>query len=242
MMAEVADIKKATRPVEVLLVVDAMTGQEAVNVAGEFHARTGLTGLVLTKMDGDARGGAALSVRWVTGVPIKFLGIGEKTGALETFHPDRLASRILGMGDVLTFIEKAETAIDQQRARELEKKMRSATFDLEDFLEQLQSIKKMGPLSQLLDMLPGLSNISGKLPEGAQEKQLQKVEAVIRSMTREERQKPSIIGGSRRRRIARGSGLSPADVNQVLNQFAQMQKLVKMGAGGKLPRNIMKLE
>ncbi|MFC1945566.1 signal recognition particle protein [Chloroflexota bacterium] len=239
MMDELDEIKKKLKPAEVLLVVDAMTGQEAVNVASEFHARAGVTGLVLSKMDGDARGGAALSVRWVTGVPIKFMGVGEKTDALEVFHPERLASRILGMGDILTLIEKAEAAIDQEKVKELEKKVRTATFDLEDFLEQLRSLRKMGPVSQIMEMMPGMGKLSGRLPAGAEEAQLQKVEAVISSMTPEERHKPNIIGGSRRRRIARGSGLKPQDVNQVLNQFGQIQKLMKMGAKGKLPRNIM---
>ena len=238
MMAELAQVKGDLRPVEVLLVVDAMTGQDAVRVAEDFHSRVGLTGLILTKMDGDARGGAALSIRWVSGVPIKFIGIGEKLDALEPFYPDRLASRILGMGDMLTFIEKAETAFDAQKAKELEKKVKTATFDLEDFLSQLKDIKKMGPVSQLIEMLPGASKLARQVPEGTEEKQLKKVEAIILSMTPGERHKPNIIGGSRRRRIARGSGVLPQDVNQLLNQFHQMQKVMKMGASGKLPRNL----
>jgi signal recognition particle subunit SRP54 len=237
-MTELTLLKKELKPVEVLLVVDAMTGQEAVRIAGDFHSRVSLTGLILTKMDGDARGGAALSIRWVSGVPIKFLGIGEKAEAFEPFYPDRLASRILGMGDILTFVEKAEAALEEDQARELKKKVQTATFDLEDFLTQLRSIKKMGPISQLVEMLPGMSRLSARLPEGTEEKQLKKVEAIILSMTPDERRYPNIIGGSRRRRIARGSGLKPQDINQLLNQFHQMQKLMKMGTKGKLPSNL----
>lgn len=239
MMAELTQVKKELKPVEILLVVDAMTGQDAVRVAEEFHSWVSLTGLILTKMDGDARGGAALSIRWVSGVPIKFIGIGEKVDAFEPFHPDRLASRILGMGDVLTFIEKAEATFDEQRAKELEKKVQTGSFDLDDFLSQLRAVKKMGPVTQLVEMLPGLSRLAGRLPEGTEEKQLKKVEAIILSMTPEERRNPVIIGGSRRRRIARGSGVTPQDVNQLLNQFQQMRKLMKMGVRGKLPRNLM---
>jgi signal recognition particle subunit SRP54 len=241
MMKELAVVKKTLHPDEVLLVVDAMTGQDAVRSAEDFHSQVNLTGLILTKMDGDARGGAALSIRWVSGVPIKFIGIGEKVNALESFHPDRLASRILGMGDVLTFIEKAEAAFDESQAEELRKKVEKASFDLEDFLSQIGAIKNMGPVGQLLDMLPGVSRFAAKLPEGTEEKQLKKVEAMILSMTPQERHNPAIIGGSRRRRIARGSGVQPHDVNQLLNQFQQMQKLMKMGAKGKLPRNLMEM-
>jgi signal recognition particle subunit SRP54 len=239
MMAELAQVKRKLKPVEILLVVDAMTGQDAVRIAEDFHSRVSLTGLILTKMDGDARGGAALSIRWVSGVPIKFIGIGEKIDAFEPFYPDRLASRILGMGDVLTFIEKAEATFDEQRAEELKKKVQTASFGLDDFLSQLRAIKKMGPVAQLVEMLPGLSQLAGRLPEGTEEKQLKKVEAILLSMTPEERHNPVIIGGSRRRRIARGSGVTPQDVNQLLNQFHQMQKLMKMGVRGKLPRNLM---
>jgi signal recognition particle subunit SRP54 len=241
MMGELTQVQKVLKPDEVMLVVDAMTGQDAVRVAEEFHARVSLTGLILTKMDGDARGGAALSIRWVSGVPIKFIGTGEKVDAFEPFYPDRLASRILGMGDVLTFIEKAEKTLDEQKARELQKKLKTASFNLEDFLEQLRAMKKMGPISQLAEMLPGMSRIASRLPDGAQEEQLKKVEAIILSMTPGERQSPSIIGGSRRRRIARGSGVKPHDVNQLLNQFQQMQKLMKMGSHGKMPRNLMSM-
>jgi signal recognition particle subunit SRP54 len=239
LMGELAQLRKVLGPSEVLLVVDAMTGQDAVRVAEDFHARVNLTGLVLTKMDGDARGGAALSIRWVSGVPVKFLGVGEKSDAFEPFYPDRLASRILGMGDVLTFIEKAEKTLDEKKALELQKKVKSASFDLEDFLEQLRALKRMGPIAQLAEMLPGMSRLANKLPDGVQEAQLKKVEAIVLSMTPQERRTPNIIGGSRRKRIAAGSGTQPHDVNQLLNQFAQMQKLMKMGAKGKLPKNLM---
>jgi len=238
MMQELAEVKEELKPAEVLLVVDAMAGQDAVRMAEEFNSRLGLTGLILTKMDGDARGGAALSIRWVSGVPIKFIGIGEKVDAFEPFYPDRLASRILGMGDVLTFIEKAEKTFDERRVKELEKKVRTASFDLDDFLSQLREVKKMGPVAQLVEMLPGVSQLARRLPAGMEEKQLKKVEAMILSMTLEERHNPNIIDGSRRRRIARGSGVTPQDVNQLLNQFRQMQKLMKLGVGGKLPPNL----
>ncbi len=241
LMAELVQVKKVVKPHEVILVVDAMTGQDAVKVAEEFNAKVDITGLILTKMDGDARGGAALSIRWITGVPIKYIGIGEKVDALEVYHPDRLASRILGMGDVLTFIEKAEKTLDEEKALELQKKVRTATFNLEDFMEQLKAIKKMGPIAQLADMLPGMSKIASKLPDGAQEEQLKKVEAIVLSMTPEERQNPSIIGGSRRRRIANGSGTHTSDINKLLSQFQQMQKLMKMGAKGKIPKNMMNM-
>jgi signal recognition particle subunit SRP54 len=191
-------------------------------------------------MDGDARGGAALSIRWVTGVPIKFIGIGEKVDAFEAFHPDRLASRILGMGDVLTLIEKAEASFDEKQVQELKKKVQTATLDLDDFLDQLKAVRKMGPIGQILDMIPGFGKVAGRLTEGGEEKQLKKVEAIVLSMTPEERRNPSIIGGSRRRRIAKGSGTTPQDVNQLLNQFSQIQKLMKMGAKGKLPPNMFK--
>ena len=234
LMGELEDVRGAVSPVETLLVVDAMTGQEAVNVAEEFDSRIGLTGLVLTKLDGDARGGAALSVVSVTGVPIKFIGTGERVEALEEFHPDRLASRILGMGDMLTLIEKAQATIDEDQAAELERKMLQATFDLEDFLAQLQQLKSMGPLSQIMEMVPGMSSIAGRMSdEGLEDDQVRRVEAVIRSMTPEERRRPEIIGGSRRRRIARGSGTKPQDVNQLLNQFSRMQKMMRQLASGK---------
>jgi signal recognition particle subunit SRP54 len=233
LMQELRDIRDGLKPAEILLVVDAMTGQDAVRVAEDFHQGVGLSGLILTKMDGDARGGAALSIRSVTGLPIKFMGIGERVDAFEPFHPDRLASRILGMGDVLTLIERAEQTFDEKRALELEKKLRAARFDLEDFLEQLGQLKKMGPLGQIAEMIPGVSGLMRQLPQGIEEKQLKKVEAIILSMTPEERHNPDIIGGSRRRRIARGSGTTPQDINQLLNQFRQMQKLIKQMRGKK---------
>jgi len=238
MMQELADIKSLLRPAEVLLTVDAMIGQDAVKVAQEFHNRIGLTGLILTKMDGDARGGAALSIRFVTGVPIKYLGTGEKMDALEVFHPDRLASRILGMGDMLTLIERAETAFDEQQAKRLEGKMRAGDFDLEDLLSQMRQIHKMGSLGRLVEMIPGFSRFASHLPDDEGEKQLKKIEAIIQSMTYEERRSPAIIDGKRRSRIARGSGTSSKDVNQLLNQLRQMQKLTKSLSRGKLPANI----
>jgi signal recognition particle subunit SRP54 len=238
MMQELAQVKKELKPGEILLVVDAMTGQDAVRVANEFHSRLSLTGLILTKMDGDARGGAALSIRWVSGVPIKFIGVGERVDAFEPFHPERLASRILGMGDMLTLVEKAEKAFDEKQAKELEKKVRTASFNLDDFLSQLREVQKIGPLAQILEMIPGLPRLAGRQPDGTEEKQLQKIEAIILSMTPEERHNPAIIDGHRRRRIAQGSGVKPQDVNQLLNRFHQMQKLMKMGVGGKLPRDL----
>ncbi len=239
LMKELSSISRAIRPTESLLVVDAMTGQDAVNVAEEFQDRIGLTGLVLTKMDGDARGGAALSITSVTGIPIKYIGTGEKADGLETFHPDRLASRILGMGDVKTLVEKARMTVDEAKAREMEKKILTATFTLEDFLDQLYQIKEMGPIDQILDMIPGSGVLKGKISaDDVDEAQLKKTEAIILSMTSEERQNPNIIGGGRKKRICRGSGTLPQDVNHLLNQFRQMQKLMKMMASGKgrLPR------
>lgn len=239
MMAELKQIKAKTSPHEVLLVADAMTGQDAVRVADEFHKQVGLTGLILTKVDGDARGGAALSIRAVTGVPIKYLGVGEKTDALEPFYPDRLASRILGMGDVLTLIEKAQATFDEKQTAILEEKLRSARFDLEDFLEQMQQLKKMGPLQQVMEMIPGMGG--AKMPaldEVATEKQMKHIEAIIRSMTPEERQNPNILEGRRKKRIAAGSGTSVQEINQLLNQFRQMQKMVKMASQGRMPRGM----
>ena len=236
LMSELESVKDAVSPDETLLVVDAMTGQEAVEAANQFHDRIGLTGLIMTKMDGDARGGAALSITSVTGVPIKFIGTGERSDALEAFYPDRLASRILGMGDMLTLIDKAQATIDQDEAAEMERKIRQATFDLDDFLGQLQQLKQMGPISQVLEMVPGFSAMKGRVPmDELDGSHLDKTEAIIRSMTPEERRRPEIIGGSRRRRIARGSGTTPQDVNQLLNQFSQMQKMMRqfMGVSGK---------
>jgi len=238
MMKELADIQSLIQPSEVLLTVDAMIGQDAVRVAQEFHGRIGLTGLILTKMDGDARGGAALSIRFVTGVPIKYLGTGEKMDALEVFYPDRLASRILGMGDMLTFIERAETSFDQQQAKNLERKMRTGDFDLEDLLSQMRQIHRMGSLGGLVEMIPGFSKFASRLPDVEGEKQLKKVEAIILSMTYEERRNPAIVDGRRRSRIARGSGTTPKDVNQLLNQFREIQKLTKSLTRGKLPKKM----
>ena len=231
-MSELEAVKEAVSPDETLLVVDAMTGQEAVEAANQFHDRIGLTGLIMTKMDGDARGGAALSITSVTGVPIKFIGTGERTDALEMFYPDRLASRILGMGDMLTLIDKAQANFDQDEAAEMERKIRQQTFDLEDFLGQLQQLKQMGPISQVLEMVPGFSAMKGKVSvDELDGSHLVRTEAIIRSMTAEERRRPDIIGGSRRRRIARGSGTTPQDVNQLLNQFSQMQKMMRQMMG-----------
>jgi signal recognition particle subunit SRP54 len=242
MMDEVARIQAALQPTEVLLVLDAMTGQDAVTVATEFGSRLGVTGYILTKLDGDTRGGAAISIRAVAGQPIKFVGVGEKPDALEPFHPDRMASRILGMGDVLSLIEKAESLIDEKRAMELEKKLRTNRFDLEDYLEQMQQMRKMGPLEQILASIPGFSALQAKQKLEIDEKQLNRVQAIIQSMTREERHEPSIINGSRRRRIAAGSGTTVQEVNQLLNQFAQMRKALhgfaEMERGGKRPRGM----
>ncbi|MCL5256718.1 MAG: signal recognition particle protein [Chloroflexi bacterium] len=238
MMGELSRMKERISPNEILLVADAMTGQDAVRAAGEFNQKLGLTGLILTKLDGDARGGAALSIRSVTGVPVKYVGVGEKADALETFHPDRLASRILGMGDMLTLIEKAQVEFDEKRAKEMEKKVRSATFNLEDFLEQLQQVKKMGPLDQILEMIPGLGSAMRAQKATVSDNELKRIEAIIRSMTPLERTSPDIIKGSRRRRIADGSGTSVQDVNMLLNQFKQMQNLMRKMSRGRIPKNI----
>ena len=241
LMEELEQAKAAANPSEILLAVDAMTGQDAVNAAQEFHERMGLTGLVMTKMDGDARGGAALSVTRVTGVPIKFLGVGERPDGLEAYHPDRLASRILAMGDVLTLIEKAQEAVDEKQAKELERKFRQATFDLDDFLQQIQSVKKMGSLSQIMEMIPGMGNASRKIPTDLDEDQIKRVEAIIQSMTPEERRRPEILNGSRRRRIARGSGTTPADINRLMNQFKQTQKLMRQFSRTRNPNSLLKM-
>jgi signal recognition particle subunit SRP54 len=228
LMDELLSIKNASDPNEILLVVDAMTGQEAVNIAQDFHQKIGITGLILTKMDGDARGGAALSIASVTGIPVRFIGLGEDVNSLEVFHPDRLASRILGMGDVLTLAEKAQQSFDADKLAEMEQKIRKATFDLEDFLEQMQAIKKMGSFGQILEMIPGISGLKNKISQDdMDESHLHKAEAIIHSMTQRERQKPEIIGGSRRKRISTGSGTTPKDVNQLLNQFKQIRKMMK---------------
>jgi len=235
LMRELAEIKKRVSPREVLLVADAMTGQDAVRVADDFNQRVGLTGLILTKADGDARGGAAISIRSVTGVPIKFLGVGEKTDALEPFHPDRLASRILGMGDVLSLIEKAEEALDQEQALAMGRKLVKGEFDLEDFRRQLREVKKMGPLSQLLDMIPGFSQVSKEMAPEITDQQMKRIEAIVNSMTLEERYNPRIINASRKRRIARGSGTTVQEINQLLAQFRQMQRMMKQMSSGRGP-------
>jgi len=226
LMGELVKIKAATTPTEILLVVDAMTGQDAVNVAKSFNDLLDITGVVLTKMDGDTRGGAALSVRYITGKPIKFVGTGEKMDAIELFHPDRMASRILGMGDMLSLIEKAEAAFDEKNAKEMEKKFREQTFTLDDFLMQMHQIKKMGNINQLLAMVPGVK--AGALKDAEiDEKHMAKIEAIILSMTKKERLRPEIINGSRRKRIANGSGTTVEDVNKLLRQFDQMKKTMK---------------
>ena len=234
LMAELVKIKESVKPDEILLTVDAMTGQDAVNVAKTFNELLDITGVVLTKMDGDTRGGAALSVKYITGKPIKFVGMGEKLDALELFYPDRMASRILGMGDILSLIEKAEAAYDEKNAKELEKKIRESTFTLDDFLMQMRQLKKMGNLDQLLGMLPGMN--SGALKDKhIDEDQMKRTEAIILSMTMKERVNPDVINGSRRKRIANGSGTTVEDVNKLLRQFDQMKKMMKQfsGAGGK---------
>jgi signal recognition particle subunit SRP54 len=236
LMAEIEDIARRVRPSETLLVVDSMTGQEAVNVAQAFHERLALTGLVLTKVDGDARGGAALSVRSVTGVPIKFLGVGEKPTALEPFDAERMASRILGMGDVLSLIERAEAAMDQGEATRLEKKLRQGKLDLQDFLGQLQQIKRMGPLREILGLLPGLGALKKDLPFDLAEQNLKRIEAIIQSMTPHERRRPDILDASRKRRIAAGSGTTVQEINQLLRQFREMQRIMQQVSQGRVPR------
>ena len=236
MMAELKALKAAVNPSDVLLVVDAMTGQDAVRAAEAFHEAVGLTGLVLAKMDGDARGGAALSVRAVTGVPVKFLGTGEKPDALETFYPDRLASRILGMGDVLTLIEKAQQQVDVKQAQELERKLRTDSLDLNDVLNQFRQLRQMGPLQQLLEMIPGFSALKQKQSAALpQERDMKRMEAIILSMTPGERASPDVLDSSRRRRIAKGSGTSVQEVNQLLNQFREMRKMMRGLAQGRAP-------
>jgi signal recognition particle subunit SRP54 len=242
LMQELAAIKEGLKPTEILMVLDAMTGQDAVNSAASFHQRLGLTGLILTKLDGDTRGGAALSIRSVTGAPIKFIGIGEKLDALEVFHPDRMASRILGMGDVLGLVEKAEKVVDAKQAAALQKKIKAQSFTLEDFRDQLRQVRGMGPLDQLIGMIPGLSRVKNLPDTETQEQELKRVEAIIDSMTPTERQRPDILNGSRRKRIAGGSGTTVADVNRLLKQFTEMQKMMRQlmqaGKGGKMPRNL----
>ncbi|MFS1518347.1 signal recognition particle protein [Bacillus sp. SCS-151] len=227
LMDELAQIKEVTNPHEIFLVVDAMTGQDAVNVAESFNSQLGITGVVLTKLDGDTRGGAALSVKAVTGKPIKFVGLGEKLDALEAFHPERMASRILGMGDVLTLIEKAQATVDEDKAKELEQKMRTMSFTFDDFLEQLSQVRSMGPLDDLINMLPGANKMKGLKNVQVDEKQIGHVEAIIRSMTKVEKVQPEIINASRKKRIAKGSGTSVQEVNRLLKQFEDMKKMMK---------------
>jgi signal recognition particle subunit SRP54 len=229
LIEEVKKLGARVQPDEVFLVADGALGQEAVHVAKAFHDALALTGLILTKMDGDARGGAALSIKSITGVPIKFIGTGEKTADFDTFYPDRLASRILGMGDVVSLVEKAQESIDQKEAEKMADKLRKADFNLEDFLAQMQQVKKMGSMQSILGMIPGLSGM--QLPEGS-EKQMARTEAIIMSMTKQERRKPEILNGSRRQRIANGAGVKIVEVNQLLKQFQQMQKMMKMMKGG----------
>ncbi len=228
LMSELGRLKEGLTPLEILLVVDAMTGQDAVNVSETFHQQLGLTGVILTKLDGDTRGGAALSVRAVTGCPIKFSGMGEKIDAFEPFHPDRMASRILGMGDVLSLIEKAQQVVDVEKSRELEKKLQTQSLTLEDFLEQLQQVRQMGPLDDLMGMIPGMNKAAkGMKNMAVDEKELVKAEAIVKSMTRQERLQPEVINSSRRRRIAGGSGTTVQDVNRLLKQFGEMKKMLR---------------
>jgi signal recognition particle subunit SRP54 len=236
MMDELVRMTGAVTPSETLLVVDAMTGQESVRVAEAFHQRLPVTGLVLTKMDGDARGGAALSIRAATGMPVAFLGTGERNDGLEAFHPDRLAQRILGMGDILSFVERVQENVDQAEAERAAQRMIENRFTLEDFRDQLHQIKKMGPIGQLVGMIPGASQMAGAAQEAVDSGQMKRIEAIIDSMTLEERRRPDLIKASRRRRIALGSGTSTAEVNRLLKQFVEMQKMMKMLSGGKLPR------
>jgi signal recognition particle subunit SRP54 len=232
LMAEIAAVNEAVKPVETLLVVDAMTGQEAVSVAQSFVDAVPVTGLVLTKIDGDARGGAALSISAVTGLPVKFLGTGEKTDALEPFHPDRLAGRILGMGDILTLVERAQETFDVKQAQQMEEKLRKASFTLEDMLEQLQQVQKMGPIGQLMSMIPGMGGMANEAQAAVDRGELKRTEAIIRAMTPSERRDPSILTGSRRRRIAAGAGTTLPEVNRLVKQFGEMQKLMKQLSGG----------
>ncbi|MCM3003800.1 signal recognition particle protein [Priestia koreensis] len=231
LMDELTQIKELSNPQEIFLVVDAMTGQDAVNVADSFNKQLGLTGVVLTKLDGDTRGGAALSIRSVTDTPIKFIGMGEKLDALEAFHPERMASRILGMGDVLTLIEKAQASVDEEKAKELEQKMKTMSFTFDDFLDQLGQVRKMGPIDELLGMLPGANKIKGLKNVQVDEKQIGHVEAIIQSMTKKEKTNPEIINAGRRKRIAKGSGTSVQEVNRLLKQFEDMKKMMKQMSG-----------
>lgn len=235
LMTQLQGIKSATHPHEILLVLDAMTGQDAVTVAKEFDAAMDVTGFVLTKVDGDTRGGAAISVRSVVGKPIKLIGVGEKMDALELFYPDRMASRILGMGDVLSLIEKAQEAVDEKTAAEMEKKLRTGKFDFEDFLNQMQQMKRLGPIENLLKMIPGVGTQLKDVDFSAGEKEMQKFEAIVRSMTMNERRRPEILNGPRRKRIATGAGVTPHDVNTVVSRFEEMRQMMKGLASGNMP-------
>ena len=238
LMKEIADLAKAVKAAETLLVVDAMTGQEALNVAAAFHAAVPITGLVLTKIDGDARGGAALSISAVTGLPVKFMGTGEKTDALEPFYPDRLAGRILGMGDVLTLVERAQEHFDEKQATRMAEKLRKNNFTLEDMLDQMEQVRKMGPMGQILEMIPGMGGLAKQAQDSVDRGDLKRVEAIIRSMTPHERRDPNILNAGRRRRIAKGSGTRLQDVNSLIKQFGQMQKLMKQFSGGRMGRRM----
>jgi len=242
LMTELDELKQQLNPVEILFVADAMTGQDAVKSADEFHKRLGITGVILTKMDGDARGGAALSIRHVTGQPLKFVGIGEKPDALEPFHPDRAANRILGMGDILSFIEKAEETIDKKKAVEMQRKLIENEFTLEDFRDQLRQIRKLGPLGSLLDMMPKVGMLKELKGVKVDENEITRVVAIIDSMTPRERNNHMIINGSRRRRIAHGSGTSVQEVNQLLKQYAQAKKMMKSFSGGFMGRKLGKMK
>jgi signal recognition particle subunit SRP54 len=239
LIAEVKKLHARIQPDEVLLVADGALGQEAVNVAKAFHDALALTGLILTKLDGDTRGGAALSIKSVTGVPIKFIGVGEKPADFEPFYPERLASRILGMGDVVSLVEKAQETIDQKEAEKMAEKLRKADFDLEDFLAQMQQVKKMGSMQSILGMMPGMSGV--QIPDGA-DQQMARTEAIIKSMTKQERRKPDVLNGSRRQRIAKGAGVKIVEVNQLLKQFQQMQKMMKMFKGGGAKKMMRQME
>jgi signal recognition particle subunit SRP54 len=232
LMQEIAAVNTAVKPIETLLVVDAMTGQEAVAVAQAFVEAVPVTGLILTKIDGDARGGAALSISAVTGLPVKFLGTGEKTDALEPFHPDRLAGRILGMGDILTLVERAQETFDVKQAQQMEEKLRKASFTLEDMLDQLQQVQKMGPIGQIMSMIPGMGGMANEAQAAVDRGELKRTEAIIRAMTPAERRDPTILTGSRRRRIAAGAGTTLPEVNRLVKQFSEMQKLMKQLSGG----------
>ncbi len=236
LMEELKELKKAIKPQEILLVVDAMIGQDAVNLAESFNNALSVDGVILTKLDGDTRGGAALSIKAVVGKPIKFIGVGEKLNDIEIFHPDRLVSRILGMGDVVSLVEKAQEVIDENEAKSLEEKIKSQKFDLNDFLKQLQTIKRLGSLGGILKLIPGMPKIDDLAPA---EKEMKKVEAIIQSMTKEERKKPDILKASRKIRIAKGSGTEVSDVNKLLKQFDQMKSMMKMFSSGKMPMGLM---